>query len=116
MKCYNWCVLEVGHQGVCRGVGWGDAVQSDTTNAPVLPTYPTLTKRQREILTKMRDEDEELVYSGGIAWVGLERTSGKLVMGLCRALAISMDTFSEVGEYESYTINDTGRAMLGDKP
>lgn len=71
-----------------------------------------LTRRQRQILTKMRDEDEELVYSKGCGWVGYERVSKSVVFGLLRLMAIRMDQFSKVGECERYEINETGRQLL----
>lgn len=76
----------------------------------------TLTKRQREVLTKMRDEDEELVYERGEAWVGDERTSAAVVFALLRLMAIRMDQQSTVGGVERYTINETGRKLLDPPP
>ena len=71
-----------------------------------------LTRRQREILTRMRDEDEELVYECGIGYVGLERVGGSVVLALLRLMAISLDPTSTVGGFERYTINSTGLELL----
>jgi hypothetical protein len=60
----------------------------------------------------MRDKDEELVYSKGMGYVDYERVSGRTVFALLRAMAISMDQFSTVGECERYTINETGIELL----
>ena len=75
-----------------------------------------MTKRQLEVLRKMRDDkDNELVYSRGIAYIGLERVAPRTVFALLREMAISMDQFSEVGDCERYTINDIGLKILGSK-
>lgn len=75
-----------------------------------------LTRRQREILTLMRDgrgDDAELVYERGRGCVGVERVSGRTVFALLRAAAISADGFSGgPGDFERYTINETGRGLL----
>jgi len=71
-----------------------------------------LTWRQREILTRMRDENEELVYESGIGYIGLERVGGSVVTALLRLVAISLDPFSTVGEFERYTINSVGLELL----
>ena len=75
-----------------------------------------LTPRQREILTLMADhkdtDDGELVYEAGTAYVGLECTNGKLVLGLLRLCAIHLDE-GEPGGFERYSINETGLQMLG---
>lgn len=61
----------------------------------------------------MRDKDEELVHERGVGYVGLERVGRCLVMRLLRHCAISLDQYSSVGFYEVYTINGTGRELLG---
>ncbi len=71
-----------------------------------------LTRRQIQILRMMRDEDEELVYSKGEAYVGYEHIAPRTVFALIRAMAISMDQFSELGKCERYTINETGLELL----
>jgi hypothetical protein len=73
-----------------------------------------LTTRQRQILQKMADTDEELVYERGEAWVGYDKTSARTVFALLRLCAISKDdTCSE--KMEVYTINETGRELLEGK-
>lgn len=77
---------------------------------------PELTPRQREILIMMRDEDEEIVYEGGTAWVGDEQIAPKTVYALLRVAAISLDQFSKVGGCERYSINETGLKLLEAAP
>lgn len=80
----------------------------------------TLTKRQAEILRKMRDaapgSDEcELVYEGGrAAWLGLSRVASRTVYTFLRMCAISADSLERGGgrTVERYHINETGRAIL----
>jgi len=76
-------------------------------------TRADLTKRQLQILRKMRDEDEELVYEGRCCYVGLERTSSATVTALLRACALRADQFNK-GKVERYTINETGREILSE--
>lgn len=71
-----------------------------------------LTTKQRHILTRLRDEDEELVYERGIGFVGLEPVGRACVFGLLRLAAIRLDQYSKVGQVERYTINETGRKLL----
>lgn len=78
--------------------------------------YQQLTRRQIQILRTMRDTDEELVYSKGEAYVGNEHVAPRTVFALVRAMAVSMDQFSEVGKVERYTINETGRTILTAPP
>ena len=74
-----------------------------------------LTKRQREVLVTMAahpDDDEgELVYERGAAFLGDERVAARPVNALLRACAIRAD--GEAGGVERYHINDTGRALVG---
>jgi hypothetical protein len=83
---------------------------------------PYLTKREAEILTRMRDapedsDDGELVFDGGrVAWLGLEHVAPRTVFKLLRLCAISADQFSKGGGVERFTINETGRALLDGKP
>lgn len=88
---------------------------TSTARVPGLPAV-TLTPKEIVVLKMMADEDEELVYSKGVGYVGLERVSRKTVMTLLRACAISLDQFSTVGECERYTINTTGREYLNPEP
>lgn len=73
-----------------------------------------LTKRQLEVLQRMRDnfanEDGELVYESGSGYLGLERVSGRTVNNLLRACAIRADGVP--GALERYRINQTGREIL----
>jgi hypothetical protein len=69
------------------------------------------TKRQLEILRKMRDDDEELIYAQGRAFVDMEPTSGRTVFALLRLMAIRKDQYSDLA-CERYSINDTGRQIL----
>lgn len=71
-----------------------------------------ITKRQLEILRIMRDDEEELVYYGGEAWLGNERVSSRSLFALLRVCAISLDTFSKVGAFERYHLNETGRSYI----
>jgi hypothetical protein len=73
-----------------------------------------LTKRQREILTVMRDTDEELVYESGRGYLDCSPVAARTVFALLRLCAISLDPYSaKPGEgVERYTINGTGRALL----
>lgn len=70
-----------------------------------------LTLRQRQVLTLMLEEDEDLVCEGLDAWVGDERTSVSLIMSLLRLCAVSEDTFSG-DSYRIFTINETGKQLL----
>lgn len=53
-----------------------------------------ITRRQREVLEKMRDGEEELVYERGEGWVGLEKVAPRTVFALLRLAAISLDPWS----------------------
>jgi hypothetical protein len=66
-----------------------------------------LTKRQREILTIMRDKNEELIYTSGRGYVGESPVSGRTVFALLRLCAIHADD----GEIY-YHITGTGRKLL----
>ena len=79
------------------------------------PVVPLLTKRQREVLEKMRgrrdEEDGELVMEGREVWLGLERSSPQLVLNLLRLAAIRLEG-GEVGGVERYAISGTGLKLL----
>ena len=83
---------------------------SEKATAP--PRLQMLTKRQREVLTIMRDKDEELVYEKGRGYLGYSPVSPGTVMQLLRLAAIRMEDGAEVGKFERYTINETGRKIL----
>ena len=72
----------------------------------------SITKRQMQILRTMRDENKELVYCKGVGYVGLSPVAPRTLFALLRAMAVTMDQFSEVGECERYTINETGLEIL----
>jgi len=77
-----------------------------------------LTRRQAEILTKMRDapegsDDSELVCDGGrTVWLGYDRVSKATLFALLRLCAISGDGLAASDDIERYHINGTGRAVL----
>lgn len=75
-----------------------------------------MTKRQREILTIMRDnsdnDDGELVYESGIGYLGFERVASRTVFALLRMAAISLDQYCKIGGCERYRINETGQGLL----
>lgn len=81
-----------------------------------------LTKRQREVLTILRDGPEGdgvlLTWEkGGGWWIGLERTSGALAKWLIQNMLISEEDGSRPGAYEVYGINGSGeRALQGLPP
>ena len=56
-------------------------------------------------------EDAELVYERGRGFLGDEPVAPRTVFGLIRAMAVSLQTGSEVGRFERYRINETGRAL-----
>lgn len=74
-----------------------------------------LTKRQREMLIRMRadphGEDGELVYERGVGYIGHDRVSGRTVFALIKLCAIS-SVSGNVGELERYRINETGTNLL----
>lgn len=77
-----------------------------------------LTKRQREILTKMADHPNddagELVLEGREAWLDLERTSPAMVWSLVRLMAISnQDGDGRLEGLTRWRINETGRQLIG---
>jgi len=73
-----------------------------------------LSKRQLEVLRIMAahpDDDEgELVYERGCAFLGDERVAPRTVTALLRACAISDTAWG--GGIERYRINETGRALV----
>lgn len=76
-----------------------------------------LTKRQRQILTRMRGSRDnaggELVYEAGVGYLGLERISSRTVFALLRLCAIR-STGGDCGRFERYVINETGLALLAE--
>lgn len=75
-----------------------------------------LTRRQEAILRTMAehpDDDEgELVYERGVAYLGLERVAARTVFALIRLSVISLERDSVVGSFERYRINETGVKLL----
>jgi hypothetical protein len=83
-----------------------------------------LTKREIEILSRMRDaapgsDDSELVFDGGrVAWLGLDHVATRTLYKFLRLAAISADPLSRGGgrgDVERYHLNDTGRGLLEGK-
>jgi hypothetical protein len=69
-----------------------------------------LTKRQREILTIMRDKDEELVYEHGRGYIEYSPISPRTVFALLRLCAIQQDCVESMSAY--YYITGTGLKLL----
>ncbi len=67
-----------------------------------------LTRRQREILMKMRDEDEEIIAYGLEVWCGLERISYKTLYHFLANLLVSNLEM----EPHYYHINECGKLLL----
>lgn len=81
-------------------------------DAAAAASRPRLTPGQLAVLRRMRDEDEELVYERGTAYVGNDRVSRGVTIALIRNMAVRMDPYSEVGKFERYTVNQTGHEIL----
>lgn len=79
----------------------------------------TLSKKQREVLKIMLDnqdtDDGELVYEKGQCYLGCDRVDSRVLFGLIRLCAVSLGQYSTVGEFERYTINETGKELLKGK-
>lgn len=74
-----------------------------------------LTKRQREVLTSLRDDDADLAYStGGGWWVGDSQTSGRLAHWLISNCLVKADHVKD--SMELYFINESGRRLLDGLP
>jgi hypothetical protein len=74
-----------------------------------------LTRRQREVLTKLRDEpDCDLAVSGLECWVGNEKTSLALAYALLRLMLLSPVDMGGSAAY--YEINESGRRALDGLP
>lgn len=60
------------------------------------------------------DDDAEIAYERGVAYLATTRIAARTVNALLRACAISrVDTSG--GDVEYYRINETGRALIGAK-
>lgn len=84
-------------------------------------SHALLTKRMRELLTIMADHPDddagEIVYERGTAYLGDTRIAARTVFALIGLCAISLRSGSHsVGQYERYSINETGRQLIGRKP
>lgn len=72
-----------------------------------------LTKRQRGILQAMADDENcDIAYERGTAYVGDTRIAARTVFALMRMCAISLDGDSRIGQFERYRINETGLQLL----
>lgn len=75
-----------------------------------------LTTRQIDVLETMlaneNTDDGELVYERGQCWLGYEQIDSRILFSLVRLMAISLDQYSQVGGFERYHINDTGKDLL----
>lgn len=75
-----------------------------------------LTKRQRDILTKMRNkkhcEDGYIAQDGLVAYLGDERIAARTIFRFLLLCAISTDSFGKDGETRYYHINGTGEKLL----
>jgi hypothetical protein len=76
-----------------------------------VPPVPILTKREAEVLAILQAADAELVYEKGTAYVGHQRVGGKVVNMLLFKMCVSQSA-GELGGYEVYQINETGRKAL----
>lgn len=76
----------------------------------------TLSKSQRSVLETMLDKRDdwegELVYSQRQCYLGYDRVDSRIFFNLLRRMAISMDSYSRVGDFEIYRINETGINLL----
>lgn len=86
-------------------------MKSHAEEAFIAAGVASLTKRQIAVLRKVK-AGGDLVCERGCAYVGDERTSPRLIHALLRVCAVSMDSFSEVGGFERYEINETGEEIL----
>ncbi len=71
-----------------------------------------MTRRQAEVLAIMWAADEELVYERGTGYVGMSPVGPRTVFALIRMMAISLDSTSTEGNFERYTINETGKDLV----
>ena len=70
--------------------------------------HDVLTRRQREILTIMRDKDEDLLYEHGRGFIGQSSVAPRTVFALLRMCAIHSDSMDDV----YYHITGTGLKLL----
>jgi hypothetical protein len=57
-------------------------------------------------------EDSEIVVEGRARWLGVDKVPGKVLDELVRLVAVS--EVSEPGSLLRYTVNGTGKAIVGD--
>jgi len=77
----------------------------------------TLSKRQREVLTYMRDTrgvDGEVVVEGPRAYFGTTPTNVALVYSLVRLMAIEQD--GQYSDFQRYTLTGIGEDLLDGRP
>jgi hypothetical protein len=86
-------------------------MKSPAEEAMIAAGVATLTKRQIEVLRKVK-AGGDLVREGGFAYIDLEPTSPRLIYALLQVCAVKMDSYSEVGGFERYEINETGEEIL----
>lgn len=82
-----------------------------------LPSRDHLTLSEREILTILRDKeypDNEIVCDGRECWIGLRRTTWRLVNSLLGMMAIS-DVSDEGRGARRFIINESGKNILADE-
>jgi hypothetical protein len=75
---------------------------------------PELTKRQREVLQHLRDNEHDphegaITCEGLACWIGDERTNWKMVKSLIDIVVVSQEISSKV---LYYTINESGKRLL----
>lgn len=68
----------------------------------------SLTKRQLEVLRKMRDEGEELAIDGTVGYVGTERISYSTFRAFLENVLISRESYSSI----YWHINESGLRLL----
>jgi len=94
------------------------ALSSEVSQVPkpdgvrALKRFQNLGTKELTVLRRLRDEDEELVYERGRAYIDVDRVSKAVVFSLLRACAISLDSYSRLGGCERYHINGTGLTLL----
>lgn len=78
-----------------------------------------LTRQQRKALEFLRDDKEygDMVYEPGAGWwLGINKTNGKLALGLIRLCLVSKEQYNNSDRYECWIINESGKRALDGKP
>jgi hypothetical protein len=74
-----------------------------------------MTKKEREILTYLRDKDETMEVVKGEVWYGLNRTNFHMLYKLLAKMWIALEqTFAYDPEYETYLITESGKRALAE--